>query len=215
MSPETLEDRLTQDQRKLFASLTSPSKIQTFLDATPYSPEDTDRCPLRVIQDRLAHCLDGGLFAAAALRRIGFPPLVVDIFPDPGMDDDHVLAIFKRNGHYGAVAKSNYAGLRFREPIYRTLRELVLSYFNDFYNFYGVKSLRSYTRPLNLRTMDRFNWEWDDKGAVAIEYRLKELHTTRLMTAEMAQELNLIDEIGYKAGMIITNIDGVYKPKIK
>jgi len=214
MAPETLEDYLTEDQRKLFASLTSPVKIQAFLDATPYSTEGTGRCPLRVIQDRLAHCMDGGLFAAAALRRLGFPPLVVDLLPDPGVDDDHILAIFKRNGHYGAVAKSNYTGLRFREPIYRTLRELVLSYFNDFYNLNGVKSLRSFTRPLNLQTMDRFNWEWDDKGAYAIEKRLNELHKTPLMTPKMAQELSVIDEIGYKAGMIITNLDGVYKPKI-
>jgi len=214
MAPQTLEDHLTQEQQKLLASLTSPVKIQAFLDATPYSPEDADRCPLRVIQDRLAHCLDGGLFAAAALRRLGFPPLVVDLFPDPGVDDDHVLAIYKHNGHYGAVAKSNFAGLRFREPIYRTLRELVLSYFNDFYNINRVKSLRCYTRPLNLRTMDRLNWEWDDKGAYAIEKRLKELHTTPLLTAKMAQELALIDEVSYKAGLINTNLDGVYKPKV-
>jgi len=214
MQLQTLEAHLTDDQRKLFASLTSPIKIQAFLDATPYSTEDADRCPLRVIQDRLAHCLDGGLFAAAALRRLGFPPLIVDMLPDPGVDDDHVLAIFKYNGHYGAVAKSNFAGLRFREPIYRSLRELVLSYFNDFYNLNGVKSLRSFTRPLNLCTMDRFNWEWDDKGARAIEKRLYELHSTPLITTQMAQELSLTDEIGYKAGMIITNIDGVYKPKV-
>jgi hypothetical protein len=94
-SLQSLESHLTASQRKTLDKLTSPVKIQEYLDATPYSPENQNRNPLRVIQDRLAHCLDGGLFGALALRRLGFPPLIVDLLPDPGMDDDHVLAIFK------------------------------------------------------------------------------------------------------------------------
>ena len=137
--------RLTSEQRGAWQSLTSPANIQAFLDTIPYSAEDANRSPLRVLQERQAHCLDGGLFAAAALRQLGHPPLIVDLLPDPGTDDDHVLAIFRRNGCFGAVAKSNFAGLRYREPVYRSLRNLVMSYFEVYFNVRGEKTLRSYT----------------------------------------------------------------------
>ena len=87
------EGYLDQDQRRLFSSLNSPREIQAFLDSIPYSAEDANRCPLSVLRDRQAHCLDGALFAAAALRRIGHPPILIDLLPEPGTDDDHVLAI--------------------------------------------------------------------------------------------------------------------------
>ena len=102
MSLRKFEEYLDQSQRKLFARLDSPSRIQAFLDETPYSAENANRCPVRVFQDRLAHCLDGALFAAVALRRIGYPPLIVDLLPEPGLDDDHVLAIY----HAGASRDS-------------------------------------------------------------------------------------------------------------
>ena len=140
----------TPAERTALDALHSPFAIQAFLDATPYSPEDRDRCPLNVIRDRVAHCLDGALFAAMALRRLGYPPLLIDLLPEPDIDDDHVLAIFKVNGCWGAVAKSNFVGLRYREPVYRTLRELVMSYFEPFYNVEGVRTLRGYTLPVNL-----------------------------------------------------------------
>ena len=107
----------------------------------PYIGEQRDRSPLNVMLDQHCHCLDGGFFAALALWRIGFKPLLIDLVPDPGMDDDHVLAIFRSRGHWGALAKSNYSGLRFREPVYRTLRELVMSYFEHYYNLGGEKTL--------------------------------------------------------------------------
>jgi hypothetical protein len=110
-----IEDFLTGQETAALSALSSPADIQAYLDATPYSPEERDRCPLNVMRDRVAHCLDGGLFAAMALRRLGYPPLIIDLLPEPGLDDDHVLAIFKRDGCYGAVAKSNFAGLRYRD----------------------------------------------------------------------------------------------------
>ena len=134
--------------------------------------------------------------------------------PEPGVDDDHVLAIFRINKHYGAVAKSNFAGLRYREPIFRSLRELVLSYFEDFYNLNGLKSLRYYTRPINLAAYDHLNWEWSDEKLTVIENRLKVLKLTPLLSKEMAAGLQSVDELAYKAGMLGTNIDGVYKPRV-
>src|SRR5512142_900146 len=189
MVPRTLEDCLDAAQRALWASLDSPARIQAFLDATPYSPENANRCPLRVLQDRRAHCLDGGLFGAAALRRLGYPPLLVDMLPEPGRDDDHLLAVYRRNGCWGAVAKSNFSGLRAREPVYRSLRELVMSYFEDFFNALGEKTLRAYTRPLNLARLDRYRWEYQDAGADAVEKRLYALAALPVLTPAMAAQL--------------------------
>ena len=212
--PDLLEAHLTPEELKLWQSLDSPAKIQAYLNQTPYSPQDADRSPLSVMRDHLAHCLDGGVFAAAALRRLGYPPLIVDMQSNPGLDDDHVLAIYKIKAHYGAVAKSNFVGLRYREPIYRSLRELVLSYFEDFYNLNGLKSLRFYTRPINLSVYDSLNWEWDDSRLFVIEKRLKDLKLTTLITPEMALGLLPVDNLSYQAGMLGTNLDGVYKPKV-
>src|SRR5512142_1993034 len=170
--PDTLESHLTPDLRDLLAGMDTPVKIQAFLDTCSYVAEYDNRCPARVLAERRAHCLDGGLFGAMALRRLGFAPVVVDIFPDPGMDDDHVLAIYKHNGRYGAVAKSNFVGLRYREPVYRTLRDLAMSYFEQYYNIEGFRSLRSYTRPLDLAQFDRYAWTTRDEAMERIAARL-------------------------------------------
>lgn len=213
MMKETLEDHLSAEGRALLAGMDTPVKIQAFLDTCSYVAEYDNRCPARVLAERRAHCLDGGLFAAAALRRLGFAPVVVDIFPDPGMDDDHVLAIFKLRGRYGAVAKSNFVGLRYREPVYPSLRALIFSYFEQFYNVDGVKTLRTFARPLNLGRFDRLGWEWQDAGADAIEKALLALPRQALITPEMAASLAPVDELTYKAGLLAANFDGLYKPK--
>src|SRR5436305_15189891 len=145
------------------AGLASPSAVQAFLDSLSYSADPFYRCPRRVIEDRRAHCFDGALFAAAALRRLGHPPRVLEMLAEPTRDDTHLLALFKEDGCWGAVAKSNFTGLRFREPIHRTLRELVLSYFEDFFNDAREKTLRGYTLPLSLKPFDRQGWETNDE----------------------------------------------------
>jgi hypothetical protein len=212
MTHKLLADHLNKNQRDLFASLTNPIMIQTFLDETPYAAEDANRSPLRVVQERQAHCLDGGLFAAAALRTLGYPALIIDLLPEPGTDDDHVLAIFKRRGCFGAIAKSNFAGLRYREPVYRSLRELVMSYFDVFFNVNGVKTMRGYTRPVHLAAFDRLDWEVNDRGADAIEKHLKHLPTVPVIKPEMINDLSPMDPLSYQAGMLGANPAGLYKP---
>lgn len=212
---ETLEQHLTDEQRDILRGLDAPEKIQAFLDTCSYVAEYTNRCPARVIAERRAHCLDGALFAAMALRRLGYPAVVVDIFPEPGLDDDHVLAIYKRNGRFGAVAKSNFVGLRYRDPVYLTLRELVMSYFEMFFNIDGVKTLRSYAPPLNLARFDRLHWEWSDAGADAIEQTLLARRRIPLITPEMAAALPPVDPLTYKAGMLVASVEGLYKPQKK
>ncbi len=210
---ETLESHLTNAQRDLFCGLTTPVEIQAYLDSTAYRPEYSNFCPLQVLETRRAHCLDGAIFGAAALRHLGYPALLVDMFPDAGMDDDHVLAIFNRRGCWGAVAKSNFVGLRYREPAYRSLRELVMSYFESFFNVNGARTLRSYTRPLDLALFDRVHWEFTEAGTDAIEKALLKRARIPLIPPEIAADLSPVDSISYQAGMAIANPDGLYRPK--
>src|SRR6266550_3701199 len=116
-----------RELRKL-RSLKDPHGIQTCLDAMPYHLADTAWSPRRVLLENTSHCLEGAIFAAAALRANGFPALILDFEADH--DTDHVMAIYRVNGHWGAIAKSNFTGCRYREPVYRSLRELAMSYFN-------------------------------------------------------------------------------------
>jgi len=207
----SFDKALNNQETNLMAKMNSPYKIQAFLDSIPYSNESIYRCPLQVIRDRVAHCFDGALFAAAALRQIGFPPLILDMIPD-SRDDDHLLALYKQEGHWGALAKSNFAGLRFREPIFRNLRELVLSYFEQYYNIEREKTLRGYTLPLNLKAFDRFNWMIKDDSLELIAQRLDEIKRFYLLTPKMIAALSLVDERLYKAGLHGANEAGLYKP---
>jgi len=203
-------EALSRKDRTQFARLSSPAKIHAFLDNIPYSAEDRYRCPLSVLRDRKAHCYDGAVFAAAALRQLGHAPVIIDMLAYN--DDDHLLALYKRGDRWGAVAKSNFVGLRFREPIYHTLRELVMSYFEQYYNLHRQKTLRTYTLPLNLKSFDRLNWLTDDAAMDAIADRLGEIRQVKLLTRSMIAGLNLVDKRSYRAGMFGLNRAGVYKP---
>ncbi len=205
------EKSLTKQELKAISGLTTPAKIQAFLDEIPYSVEERYRCPLTVLREGEGHCFDGALFGAAMLRRLGHPPRILDMLPN-ARDDDHLLALYKRDGHWGAVAKSNFSGLRFREPIYRTLRELVLSYFEDYFNAAGEKTLRSYTVPLSLKAFDKLNWMTSDENLEAIALRLDEIRKVPVLTRRMIANLSPVDRRSYQAGMLGVNEAGLYKP---
>src|SRR5215475_5695554 len=150
----------SKELRKL-RSFKNPYGIQIFLDDIPYHLEDTAWSPRRVLAEESAHCLEGAIFAAAALRANGFPPLLLDF--EAEQDTDHVIAVFRENGGWGAIAKSNYTGCRWREPIHRTLRELALSYFNIYCNMRRERTLRRYSVHVNLKRFDRQQWMTTDK----------------------------------------------------
>ncbi len=200
----------TASELRLLSSLSSPDKIQAFLDTLEYSAESRYRSPRSVLRDRTAHCYDGAVFAAMALRKLGHLPLIVDI--DAVRDDDHVIAIFKRHGRFGAIAKSNFVGLRYREPVYISLRELVMSYFESFYNIDYEKTLRQYTRPLNLSTFDALNWTSSDVALDAIGDKLSDIRVYKILTAAMARSLSPVDKRTYDAGMLGVKRAGLYKP---
>jgi hypothetical protein len=201
----------TASELALPNGLDTPIAIQAFLDSLAYSADPIYRCPRRVIEDRKAHCFDGALFAAAALRRLGHPPRILEMLPEPTRDDTHLLALFREDGCWGAVAKSNFAGLRFREPIHRTLRELVLSYFEDFFNDAREKTLRGYTLPLSLKPFDRLGWETNDEPLEAIADRLDEIGRVTLLTPRQVERLSPLDERAHRAGMLGLDREGLYK----
>jgi hypothetical protein len=214
MTKNTARDRAafawSADERALFATLSTPDRIQRYLDEVPYSAEPVYRSPRSVIRDRKAHCFDGALFAAAALRQIGHRPVIVDILAEN--DDDHILALFHRHDRLGAVSKSNFVGLRYREPVYRNIRELVLSYFESYYNVDREKTLRGYWAPLDLARLDRFHWMTWDEHLEEVEKALGRQRVITLISPEMAAEFVPVDTRSYEAGLMGANPAGLYQP---
>ena len=182
--------------RKL-RGMKDPHGIQTFLDAIPYHLEDTAWSPRRVLAEETAHCLEGAIFAAAALRANGYPPLLLDF--EAEQDTDHVIAIFRERGCWGAVAKSNYTGCRWREPVYRTLRELALSYFNVYCNLRRERTLRRFSVPVNLSRFDRQQWMTTDKPIWFIVYHLFDIKHYALLSKAQEKRLHRVDERLFRA----------------
>ncbi len=151
---------LTTTELRQLKRLTTPIKIQDYLDRLPINFEENGysyMSPRRVLRERRAHCLEGALLAAAALWVNGEPPLLLDL-KTLDHDDDHVVALYRRGGRWGAISKTNHASLRFRDPIYRSVRELAASYFHEYFiNRTGEKTLRSFSSPLRLK---KFGSDW-------------------------------------------------------
>jgi hypothetical protein len=199
-----------RDEIKLLKTLNNPYKIQAFLDSIDYNPNYECRSPRWVMKKRSAHCFEGALFAAAALQFIGFTPLIVDMLAVN--DDDHVIAVFRVDGRWGAVAKSNFTSLRFREPVYRSLRELIMSYFDFFFNVDGYKSLRSYSRPFDLTMFESRNWITTDEDLEYIGDKIESLHHYPVVTRKMIKNLNNASDYMLKAGLLGSRPEGLFKP---
>ena len=209
-STRAFEAQLSPSERQLLSGLDSPAKVQAFLNTIPYSEDKFYRCPLRLMRDRKGHCFDGALFAALALRRLGYPPLILELIPNE-RDDDHLLALFKGNGCWGAVAQSNFTGLRYREPVYRNLRELVMSYFEDFYNAAGERTLRGYRGPVHLQTFDHLDWMSSDSGLDRLADGMDRYRVHPVISAAMADALTLADERSLQAALLGANPEGLFK----
>jgi len=177
--------------------LKDPHGIQRFMDDMPYHLADTAWSPRRVLREGTAHCLEGAIFGAAALRANGFPPLILDL--EAEHDTDHVVAIYRVDKHWGAIAKSNFTGCRYREPVYRSLRELAMSYFNLYFNLRGQRSLRTFSRPVNLARFDHLNWMTTEKPIWFIVDYLFEIHHYKLLKKGAAQRLHRVDERLFRA----------------
>ena len=189
----------TASELRKLRSLRTPHGVQRFLDDMPYHLAMTAWSPRRVLRERTAHCLEAAIFGAAALRAIGFPPLLLDL--EAENDTDHVLAVYRVRGHWGAVAKSNYAFLGYREPIFRTLRELALSYFEAYFNLRRDRTLRTYSNPVDLRRFDARDWMTSEKDVWFIpEYLLTIAHRP-LLEPWMRRYVHRLDARSFTAGL--------------
>lgn len=182
--------------------LSSPIRIQEYLDGIRYNTEadgETFRSPRRVLRDETANCIEGAILAAAALRVQGGPPLIMDL--TAVHDEDHVLAVFQRDRHWGAVGTSKFTGLRYREPVYRTLRELAMSYFEHYFNLAGERTLRGYGRPVNLCRFDRLHWMTTEVDLWPIATHLERIPHVPLLKPLMARRLGPLDARLKAAGL--------------
>jgi hypothetical protein len=197
-------DSFDRRERKIFSRLTNPARIQRFLDddlAYNLEPHgDTCYSPRLALKNGAAHCMEGALIAALALRMLGHPPMIVDL--EAVRDSDHVLAVYRIHGLWGAIAKSDYSGLRSREPVYRTLRELAMSYFEHYYNLAGEKTLRAYSRTVNLARFDSMNWMTAEREVWEIPSHLCEIPHTRLLPVGRERTVARMDRRLFEAGRL-------------
>jgi hypothetical protein len=190
---------LTPANVRTLRALKTPKLIQQFIDGLTYQYADTAGSPQRTLRERKGHCLEGALVAAAALRLHGHPPLLMDL--EGVRDDDHVLAIYRERGLWGSIAKSNFAGLRSRKPVYRTLRELAMSYFEHYYNLRGEHTLRAYSRPVNLARLDGKHWMTSEEDVWCVPELLIAARHFPIAPDKVMRALPRLDRRSFEAGM--------------
>ena len=192
---------LTRREAAFLRGLRPAWRIQRFLDGLDYDVKGVGcRSPRRVLRERKVQCMDGALFGAAALRLQGYPPLIVDL--EGVWDTDHVLAVFREAGGWGAIARSNYSGLRFREPVHRSIRDLVVSYVESYFNLRRQKTLRRYSRPMSLARFDRRGWMTAEDDLWYIPEHLVGIRHYRLLTRAQEQALAPVDARMFAAGLV-------------
>lgn len=176
-----LHQILSDKEKAFFASLTTPHKIQDYLDSIPFNHEvngETCRSPRAVIAHGQAHCLEGALLAYVALILQKKKPRILSL-QTTSEDDDHVVVLFKENGHWGALSKTNHAVLKWRDPVYKTPRELAMSYFNEYFLQDGTKTMTGYSSPITLNTWGN-EWVVSQKDLFSLGksiMRTKHIHT--------------------------------------
>ncbi len=197
-------------ERSLLGNLGTPEKIQEFLDSCDYNTTKETRSVRYILEHKRAHCMEGALFAAGCLEYHGKPPLILDMRAHN--DDDHVIAIYKIKKCWGAMAKSNFTTLRFREPVYRSLRELVMSYFDLYFNTNGDKSLRSYSRPCNLGRFNSIAWQTTMEDLEVIGNYLDTIRHFPLINDEQAKSLVRASPLLLQSSLAGSDPDGLFKP---
>ena len=195
-----------KEELSILKKLNTPVKIQNFLNTLKINFEengDTCMSPRQVLKAKKAHCIEGAIFAAAALRFHGHKPLILDM-EAVNNDNDHVIALFKQHGHWGAIQKTNHAVLRYREPVYKTPRELVMSHFHEYFlNSNGRKTLRTFSKPVNLSKFDKYNWMASEENVWFIPEHLTKIPHTKIMSRKQIANLRNVDPIEIKAGSLV------------
>ena len=198
-------NQFTKAEMKVFQSLKTPAQVQTFLNAIPFNFEldkkDTVKSPLRTLRENNGHCIEGALLGAYILSLHGYTPYLLHLKTTTN-DFDHVVAPFKHNGYWGALSKTNHAVLRYREPVYKTIRELVLSYFHEYFLPDGTKTLRAYSEVLCLHDFED-GWETEEDDLWGIDAELDALVHHVIVPPSHLRMLRKADEIERKAGELV------------
>ncbi len=211
-----MSDMFFRKELNFLKKLNTPAKIQNFLDQMKINFEadgDTFLSPLSVLEKKICHCTEGAILAALALRVNGWPPLLVDLEAHK-RDLDHVVAVFQKNGKWGAISKTNHAVLRYREPIYNSIRELAMSYFHEYFDDQGRKNLRSYSWPVNLKRFDQRGWMTTKEEVDYIPEYLAEVKHYPLLNRKQIRNLRCADPIEIQAGRLVEWRPGAKKKAI-
>ena len=185
---------LTKNEVKLLKKLSNPYKIQDWLNSIPQNFDETLLSPRRVMKYKKAHCIEGAIFAALALSYHGEKPLIL-VLRASSKDFDHVVALYKIDGFWGAISKTNYPVLRFRDPVYKSVRELVMSYFHEYaISKNGVKTLRDYSKPFDLSKVDPA-WVTDEEELWDLAIALDESPHVKILSKKQIQKLRKLSEI--------------------
>jgi len=185
--------------------LSTPREIQNYVNAIPINHEIGGQTILsvrEVLRQRRAHCIEGAFFAACALWVHGEPPLVMHLDCDLS-DFPHVIALFRRGGHWGAISKTNGAPLRYRDPIYRSLRELVMTYFHEYYNKRGYKTLRSYSGAFDMRRVEPEQWVTSKKSCWAAHDSLAKVRHYPVISTRQVRLLSRRDPFERRAAKLV------------
>jgi hypothetical protein len=206
----------TKEELGVYKKLKKPMMVQDFLNGLKTNfEEEGDTCfsPRMVLEKGKAHCIEGALFAASALRFHGFEPLILDLEAN-NKDYDHVVAVFKKDGCWGAISKTNHAVLRYREPIYKTIRELAMSFFHEYFTDDGKKTLRRYSLPVNLRRFDKKGWMFSEEEVWYIPDYLTKIKHFDILSRKQVSDLRKADEIEIEAGKMVVERDPIKREKI-
>lgn len=196
---------LGKKELKILKKLDTPNKIQNFLNRMPMNfekDEETNLSPMSVLKKNICHCAEGAVLAALALRVHGYPPLVLDLTANKN-DFDHVVAVYQKDGKWGAISKTNHAVLRYREPIYNSIRELAMSYFHEYFDDRGRKSLRSFSPAVNLQRFDKIGWMTTKEEVDYIPEYLAEVRHFPMLNRKQIRNLRKAEPIEIEAGKIV------------
>jgi len=200
-----MKNILPAKEYKILKKLNSPVKIQNFLNelAINFEPDgDTVLSPMSVLEKGVCHCMEAAALAALALRVHGYPPLVMRLIAND-FDFDHVVTLFKRDGKWGAISKTNHAVLRYREPVYNSVRELAMSYFHEYFDDTGRKTLRSFSAPVNLKRFDNRGWMTTKDEIDYIPEYLSAVKCFPILDRKQIRNLRKADPLEIEAGKII------------
>jgi hypothetical protein len=198
---------LSREELRVMRRLNTPRKIQDFLESLPYSFDDGQdmlRSPRRVLREGTAHCIEGALLAASILWLHSERPLLVDLRSGPE-DLDHVITVYRSHGCWGAISKTNHAVLRYREPVYRTVRELALSYFHEYFLHDGRKTMRDYSDPFDIGRRFGDSWMTDEEDLWHIAEALDESRHRLIMSPAQIRGLRRADPVEIAAGKLVVH----------